>query len=106
MLIDETGGSHGMRDLSLLESAMGRPQASFGGKDLYPALLNKVGALCHSLLMNHMFVDGNKRTAMLSTMTFLENNKEIVQFALKIENEKLNVEEITKWFKKHSKKGK
>lgn len=112
MLIDETGGSHGIRDVGLLESAVGRPQASFGGEDLYSSIFDKVGALCHSLLMNHMFVDGNKRTAMLSAMTFLERNgytfeaknKEIVVFALRIENEKLAIEDISAWFQHHSKK--
>jgi death-on-curing protein len=110
MLIDETGGSHGIRDIGLLESAVGRPEASFSGEDLYPTLFDKTAALCHSLLMNHMIVDGNKRTAMLSAMTFLEHNgyffkatnKEIVTFALRIENDKLEVEEISSWFQKHS----
>lgn len=112
ILIDESGGSHGMRDYGLLDSAVMHPQATFGREDLYPTIIIKASALIHSLLMNHMFIDGNKRTAMYSGMTFLElngyrftaTNKEVVAFALKIENQKLDVEEITSWLQKHSKK--
>ena len=110
--IEKFGGSHGLRDLGLLESAVARPQSSFGGEDLYPTIFLKAGALVHSLLMNHQFVDGNKRTAMFSVMTFLELNgykfiagqKEVVDTALWIENKKPTIEEISKWLKKHSKK--
>lgn len=110
--IDKFGGSHGLRDLGLLESAVARPQSSFGGEDLYPTIFLKAGSLVHSLLMNHQFVDGNKRTAMFSVMTFLELNgysfvakqKEVVDAALWIENKKPTIEEISKWLEKHSKK--
>ena len=112
--IEKFGGSHGLRDLGLLESAVARPQSSFGGEDLYPTIFLKAGALVHSLLMNHQFVDGNKRTAMFSVMTFLELNgykfiakhKEVVNTALWIENKKPTIEEISKWLKKHSRKNK
>lgn len=112
MAVDESGGSHGLRDLGLLESAVARPQASFGGQDLYPNIFLKSGVLIHGILRNHPFVDGNKRTAMYSAMTFLELNgyqfkaehKEVVVFALKVENEKLSVEQIAKWLKEHTKK--
>ena len=110
--IDKFGGSHGLRDLGLLESAVVRPQSSFGGEDLYPTIFLKAGALVHSLLMNHQFVDGNKRPAMFSVMNFLELNghkfvakqKEVVDTALWIENKKPTIEEISKWLQKHSKK--
>lgn len=114
MAIDEAGGSHGLRDLGLLESAVVRMQASFGGEDLYPDIFMKAGALVHGLLRNHPFVDGNKRTSMYSAMAFLELNgyrfdarpKEVVNFALKVENEKLSVEQIARWLKGHVKKEK
>ena len=110
MQIDEFGGSHGLRDLGLLESAVMRPQITFDGVDLYKSLFDKAAALVHSLLMNHQFVDGNKRTAIFSVMTFLELNgytfnaeqKEIVAYALYIENSKPEIEEISSWLKKHS----
>lgn len=112
MAIDAAGGLHGLRDLGLLESAVGRPKATFVRVDLYSTIFDKAAALIHSLLMNHPFVDGNKRTAMYSAMTFLELNgyrfvatqKEVVQFALKVENEKLEVEEISTWLAVHTKK--
>ncbi len=62
-LIDETGGSHGIRDTGLLQAAVERPKATFGGKDLYPDIFYKAAALLESLIKNHPFIDGNKRTA-------------------------------------------
>ena len=107
MAVDGSGGSHGLRDIGLLESAVARPESSFDGEELYPTIFLKAGALIHSLLRNHPFVDGNKRTSIFATMTFLELNKytfiaeqkEIVIFALKVENEKLSVEQIADWLK-------
>lgn len=60
-IISETGGSHGLRDLGMLESALGQPKQTFGGRDLYPGLIEKAVALGFSLINNHPFVDGNKR---------------------------------------------
>ena len=112
MQIDTFGGSHGLRDLGLLESAVMRPQTTFDGIDLYKSIFDKGAALLHSLLMNHQFVDGNKRTAMHSVMTFLELNEytfiaekeEIVTYALYIENVQPEIKEISAWLKKHSQK--
>ncbi len=108
-LVEETGGLHGLRDLGLLESAVARPQASFGGRDLYPNLGLKAAALVHSLLLNHVFSDGNKRTATISMIEFLilngkefkATNEELVNFALWVENKKPTIEQIAKWIKKH-----
>ena len=55
------GGATGLRDRGALEAALGRPQMTFGGEDLYPDVAAKAAALMHSLVMNHPFVDGNKR---------------------------------------------
>lgn len=112
LAIDESGGSHGLRDLGLLESAIARPESTYGGEELYPSLLEKAGALMHSLLMNHPFIDGNKRTAVFSAMTFLELNgisfiaeqKEVVIFAVRVAEEKLSTEDIASWLEKHSEK--
>lgn len=109
-IVEATGGSQGLRDLGLLESAVLRPQASFGGKYLYPTLILKAAALVHSLLLNHVFVDGNKRTATISMVEFLTlngkkfkaTNEEIVNFAPWVENEKPKLEEIASWIKKHT----
>ena len=63
-LIQRTGGSGGVHDIDVLDSAMARPQATFEGEELYPDLWHKAAALMHSLVKNHPFVDGNKRTAL------------------------------------------
>lgn len=106
------GGSSGLRDLPLLESAIFRPQSSFGGEDLYSSIFEKAAALMHSLLLNHPFVDGNKRTATTSMLVFLELNnyrlqvsqKALVEVAIKIESKQLNLEQIASWFRKYAKK--
>ena len=74
LIISETGGSHGLRDLGLLESALGQPQQSFGGQDLYPSLESKATALGYSLIKNHAFVDGNKRIGHAAMEAFLMLN--------------------------------
>lgn len=110
--VNRYGGSHGLRDIALLESAVYRSQVTFGGIDLYPSIFEKAGALVHSLLLNHPFVDGNKRTAMASMLVFLELNnysfavsqKELVKTALSIENKKWNIQKISTWLRKHAKK--
>ena len=61
LIIAQTGGSDGLRDLGMLESALGQPRHTFGGQDLYPTLAGKGSALGFSLIMNHPFIDGNKR---------------------------------------------
>jgi len=109
-IVQETGGSPGVRDLNLLSSAIARPQTAFGGKDLYPDIFLKAAALAHSLLLNHPFFDGNKRTALIAMEYFLYlNNSEIkasqkekIDFALWIENKKPSLEQISDWIKNHS----
>jgi death-on-curing protein len=73
-IISATGGSHGLRDLGLLESALGQPQQTFGGDDLYPSLVAKASALGFSLISNHPFVDGNKRIGHASMEAMLMLN--------------------------------
>lgn len=109
--IEKYGGSHGIRDLDLLLSALARPKASFGGFELYPNIFKKVASLIHSLILNHPFVDGNKRTGVVSAARFLYTNEykltstkqDLLNLALKIANKKLDIGEISVWFKKHSK---
>lgn len=110
--IERYGGSHGLRDLGLLESAVFRSQATFGKEDLYPSIFGKAAALFQPLVLNHPFIDGNKRTATASTLVFLEMNgysikvgqKVLVKFVLQIEKETLEIEQISSWLKKNSKK--
>ncbi len=78
-LIETTGGSHGLRDLGLLQSAVARPQATFDGADLYPDLWHKAAALMESLAQNYPFLDGNKRTAITAIAMFLRQNGYVLQ---------------------------
>ena len=65
------GGGHGVRDLGLVESAIARPFQTFGGEELYKNIFEKAAALGGSLIVNHPFVDGNKRTGMLAMVSLL-----------------------------------
>lgn len=110
--IETYGGSHGIRDLALFESAIMRPQTTFGGRDLYPTVFEKAAVLMHSLIMNHSFTDGNKRTGTVSTLVFLEINrfrvsvdqKELVNISLEIASKHMGVKSLAEWLKKYSKK--
>jgi death-on-curing protein len=109
-IIEETGGSHGVRDLGLLESAVARPRASFGGEDLYPDLPTKAAALMQSLAGNHPFVDGNKRTAIAAAGIFLSrngrrltaSNEELECFTLEVAQSRHSLEAIAVWLAAHS----
>jgi death-on-curing protein len=109
-LIEETGGLHGVRDLSMLLSAMGRPLATFDGRDLYDGLFLKGAALLDSLIRNHPFVDGNKRTAITSAGLFLQingyslqvENEEMARFTLICAQSQADLKEISFWLKKFS----
>ena len=109
-LVEETGGSAGVRDLGLLESAVARPQATFGGLDLYPDLFCKAAALLESLVRNHPFVDGNKRVGITAAGIFLlrngyhltASNVELEQFTLKIARSESDIETIADWLRKYS----
>ena len=74
------GGRPALRDRGLLESAVARPQASAFGADAYPDLATKAAALLHSLVLNHAFVDGNKRTAVVATLVFLDLNGYVIKW--------------------------
>ena len=77
-VISATGGSSGIRDLNALHSAVTQPHAAFGGEDLYPTLAEKAAALCFSLVMNHPFVDGNKRVGHAAMEVFLLLNGSVI----------------------------
>lgn len=111
-MVERYGGSFGIRDLGLIQSAIARPQATFGGEDLYPTIIDKAATLFHSLIFNHAFADGNKRTSLTSTARFLHLNgyelnaddQELIDFPLRVENNHLDIGEISKWLKEHTKK--
>jgi death-on-curing protein len=109
-LINETGGAHAVRDVGLLLAALARPQATFDGQDLYPDLFSKAAALLESLLQNHPFVDGNKRTGITSAAMFLRlngckltvSNAALEKFVFVVVLEHPPIPEIAKWFKSNS----
>ncbi|MFH2102526.1 MAG: type II toxin-antitoxin system death-on-curing family toxin [Chloroflexota bacterium] len=111
-LVAETGGEHGLRDLGLLESALARPQASFDGKDLYPDLAAKAAALLESLVNNHPFVDGNKRTGITAAGLFLRingwrltaSNQDLERFTLQVAQGSLDLATIAGWLRTNSTK--
>jgi len=109
-LIDETGGEHDVCDLGLLESAAARSQATLDGQDLYPDLFQKAAALMESLLQNHPFMDGNKRTAITAASLFLRQNgyrlkttnEEVVRFTVLVTTEQPSLDHIATWFQKQT----
>jgi len=109
-ILDRFGGAGGLRDWGLLDSAVNRLRATFAGKDLYPDIFTRAAALGHSLILNHPFVDGDKRTAWEAMRTFIEENRyllqaehdEIIELMLKIEDKSLGVKHIALWLKDHS----
>jgi death on curing protein len=72
--ISSFGGTPGLRDEGLLESALAQPQATFGGQFLHPTISEQAAAYLYHIAMNHPFIDGNKRTAFAVTDTFLRLN--------------------------------
>jgi len=109
-VIKQTGGSGGIRDMGLLDSAVARPQATFGGNDLYPDIFSKVACLGHSLIRNHPFVDGNKRTGFMSMRLFLNINgadlkateDEKYKFVMEIAKKERDEKSIAEWLKKQN----
>ena len=101
------GGSDGIRDDGLLESAIARPYQTFGGEDLYPTAFEKAAAIAESLIINHPFVDGNKRTGFLAMLAILhEGNLEITvpndtiyNFVINISTGEIKFEQIVEWLK-------
>ena len=111
-IIEQTGGSGGIRDTGLLESAVARPHATFGGEDLYRDIFSKAACLGHSLICNHPFIDGNKRTGYMSMRLFLNINgyeieaslEEKYKFVVEITEKIRKKKSITEWLKEHSQK--
>lgn len=96
-------GRRGVRDVGLLESALMRPSSSAFGQDAYPDLWSKAAALLHSIIRNHPFMDGNKRTSVNLALAFLDRNGEdvdhadpdaLITLAVGIANERLELAEI------------
>lgn len=104
------GGLKGLRDRGALLAALARPQMTFGGEDLYPEVPEKVAALMHSLVMNHPFVDGNKRVGAHAAIAFLIANgfvpefssAELVEITLATARGEMSAEALAIWIRQRS----
>ena len=107
--VDTYGGSHGIRDIGLLESAIAQPEASFGGQYLHADIFEMAAAYLYHLVMNHPFVDGNKRLGLEAALIFLEINnenlnasdEELVDLVLTTTAGQVGKREIAEFFRSH-----
>jgi len=112
MLIDETGGSHGIRDQDAILNLEALPRQKFSGKELYPSIFIKAAIYTRNIIFDHPFIDGNKRTAITAASVFLEDNGykitaqrgRVEKFTLQVIHKKFDLKEISSWLKNNSKK--
>ncbi len=110
-LIEATGGSDGIRDERMLDSALNNPFQSFGGDELYPSIQAKAAQLCFGLVKNHAMIDGNKRLGAHVMLVFLALNgyelsysqKELSDIILALAAGQMNAENILQWIIAHQK---
>jgi death on curing protein len=110
-LIDVYGGTKGIRDSNTLDSAINRPFATFDGIDLYPTIIHKGAAIFQSILINHPFLDGNKRTAFAMLVYLLKfdnlelqnNEPDMYDFIISCSKGEKEFEEIVVWIQSNSK---
>ena len=108
--IKDFGGSPGIRDVDSLKSAVSRPFQSFEDVELYPSVFEKTAAIFESLIKNHPFVDGNKRTGFLAAYALLYRNKfELVaakdkayDFVIQVSSTSPSFDVVAIWFRKNS----
>ena len=109
--VTEFGGSQGIRDRGLLESAVARPRATFGGKNLDDTPFKRAAPVAESLVLNHAFVDGNKRTAIYAMAAWLEREGYVIEaargelrdLALSIASHALSTDQLAAWLAQRSK---
>ena len=108
-LIQQTGGSEGVRDYNLLDSALETPFQSFGGDELYPTIQAKAARLGYGLIKNHCMIDGNKRIGTHAMLVFLALNgielkytqKELYETILDVADGKIEYEDLLQWVLDH-----
>jgi death-on-curing protein len=112
LLIDEFGGTRGIRDHSLLDSALNRPFQTFDGELLYPTLIDQSAAIIESIVKNHPFHDGNKRTGYtLMRLHLLNNGLDInaseddkYDFVISIASGRIDFDQIKQWIENNLEK--
>jgi death-on-curing protein len=108
--IKDYGGSSGIRDINLLESAIARPYQSFGGTEFYPTPCEKAAAIIESIVKNHPFIDGNKRTGFLAgfallyraSLLIVAEQETVYNFVIAIASSNILFEDIVLWLKQHT----
>lgn len=108
-LIAQTGGSDGIRDEGMLESALLAPFQNFDGKDMYPSIQAKAARLGYGLIQNHPFIDGNKRIGTHSMLVFLALNgielehtqEELIETILSVASGKTDSAGLLEWILNH-----
>ena len=109
LIAQETGGSIGVRDEGLLESALESAFSGFGDQEFYPTKEEKGARLGYNLISNHAFVDGNKRIGMYVMLTFLEvngihmdcTNDDVAETGMAIASGKMDYDALLQWVKEH-----
>ncbi len=109
VIISTSGGSRGIRDLNALESSLNQPRITFDQQELYQDIISKAATLCFSIVMNHPFIDGNKRTGHAAMETFLilngheinANIEEQEKIILKMADGKIDKTKFISWLKSH-----
>ncbi len=109
-MIETTGGTTGLRDPGMLEAIIAKPAASFGGEDLYPDIYSKAAALFEAVVNYHVFVDGNKRTAVAALGLFLSqngydlvtSNDKLISFAVTTANGHPDLADVAAWIRSNS----
>lgn len=109
-VIGQSGGALGVLNLGALESALAQPRMTFGGRDLYPSIADKAAALGYSLIQNHPFLDGNKRTGHAAMEVFLVLNGFEIQssvddqekIVLQVASGEIDRETFTVWLRDHT----
>jgi death on curing protein len=108
--IELFGGGNGVRDFGALESAINRPFQTFGDDDLYPSVFEKAAAIGESIIMNHPFVDGNKRTGYILLELILKidgyvlkaSTDEIYEFVINISTGAIRFDSIVAWLQENA----
>ncbi|HHY06441.1 MAG TPA: type II toxin-antitoxin system death-on-curing family toxin [Clostridia bacterium] len=108
-IVQATGGSDGIRDFGLIESALSSAFVTFDGKDLYEDTEDKISAITFALIKNHCFVDGNKRIGVAVMLLLLNLNninisysqEELINLGLEIAGGMIGIKEIKRWINNH-----
>ena len=108
-MVARSGGSDGIRDIGLIESAIMRANAGYGDYDVYPTAVQKAAAVCCGLVGNHGFVDGNKRIGVAAMLLILRKNSvelqytqsELIRFGWDLAQDLVSVEDCVRWIEQH-----